>query len=45
MLFRSEGKIRAQVEEEKKKAQAEAEMRRAARRAMLDAARNDAPQA
>ena len=40
-----EGKIRAQVEEEKKKAQAEADMRRAARRAMLDAARNDAPQA
>ena len=39
-----EAKIRAQVEEEKQKAQAEAEMRRAARRAMLDA-KNDAPQA
>ena len=39
-----EGKIRAQVEEEKKKAQAEAEMRRSARRAMLDA-KNDAPNA
>ncbi len=38
-----EGKIRAQVEEEKKKAQAEAEMRRAARRAMLEA-KADAPQ-
>ena len=38
-----EAKIRAQVEEEKQKAQAEAEMRRAARRAMLDA-KNDAPQ-
>ena len=36
-----EGKIRAQVEEEKKKAQAEAELRRAARKAALDAARND----
>ena len=32
-----EGKIRAQVEEEKQKAQAEAEMRRAARRAALEA--------
>ena len=40
-----ENKIRAQVEEEKQKAQAEAEMKRAARRAMLDAARNDAPNA
>ena len=39
-----EGKIRAQVEEEKQKAQAEAEMRRAARRAMLDA-KNDGSQA
>ena len=39
-----ENKIRAQVEEEKKKAQAEAEMRRSARRAMLDA-KNDAPNA
>ncbi len=37
-----EGKIRQQVEEEKQKAQAEAEMRRAARRAALDAVRNDA---
>ena len=40
-----ENKIRAQVEDEKKKAQAEAEMKRAARRAALDAARNEAPQA
>ncbi len=40
-----ENKIRAQVEEEKKKAQADAEMKRAARRAALDVARNDAPQA
>ena len=40
-----ENKIRAQVEEEKQKAQAETEMRRAARRAMLDASRNDAPTA
>ena len=40
-----ENKIRAQVEEEKKKAQAEAEMKRAARRAALDAVRNDGPQA
>ena len=38
-------KIRAQVEDEKKKAQAEAEMKRAARRAALDAVRNDGPQA
>ena len=36
-----EAKIRAQVEEEKKKAQAEAEMRRAARKAALEAARNE----
>ena len=36
-----EAKIRAQVEEEKQKAQAEAEMRRAARRAALEAVRND----
>ena len=40
-----ENKIRAQVDEEKKKAQAEAEMKRAARRAALDAVRNDGPQA
>ena len=40
-----ENKIRAQVEDEKKKAQAEAEMKRAARRAALDAVRNDGPQA
>ena len=40
-----ENKIRQQVEEEKQKAQAEAEMKRAARRAVLDAARNDAPNA
>jgi len=40
-----ENKIRAQVEDEKKKAQAEAEMKRAARRAALDAARNEAPNA
>ena len=39
-----ENKIRAQVEDEKKKAQAEAEMKRAARRAALDA-RSDGPQA
>ena len=39
-----ENKIRAQVEEEKQKAQAEAEMKRAARRAALDA-RSDGPQA
>ena len=39
-----EGKIRQQVEEEKQKAQAEAEMKRAARRAMLDAA-NAKPEA
>jgi recombination protein RecA len=38
-----ENKIRAQVEEEKKKAQAEAEQKRAARRAMLEASRGDAP--
>ena len=36
-----ENKIRAQVEDEKKKAQAEAEMRRAARRAALEASRSD----
>ena len=36
-----EAKIRAQVAEEKQKAQAEAEMRRAARKAMLDAAKNE----
>ncbi len=40
-----ENKIRAQVEDEKKKAQAEAEMKRTARRAALDAVRNDGPQA
>lgn len=39
-----ENKIRAQVEDEKKKAQAEAEMKRTARRAALDAVRNDGPQ-
>ena len=39
-----ENKIRAPVEDEKKKAQAEAEMKRAARRAALDA-RSDGPQA
>ena len=39
-----ENKIRAQVEDEKKKAQAEAEMKRAARRAALDA-RSDGSQA
>ena len=39
-----ENKILAQVEDEKKKAQAEAEMKRAARRAALDA-RSDGPQA
>ena len=38
-----ENKIRAQVEDEKKKAQAEAEQKRAARRAMLEASRGDAP--
>ena len=37
-----EGKIRAQVEEEKQKAQAEAEMRRAARRATLEANKPEA---
>ncbi len=36
-----ENKIRAQVEEEKQKAQAEAEMRRAARKAALEALRNE----
>ena len=36
-----EAKIRAQVEEEKKKAQAETEMRRAARRAALEASRSE----
>ena len=40
-----EAKIRAQVEEEKQKAQAEAEMRRAARRAALEAVRNDGQKA
>ena len=40
-----ENKIRAQVEEEKQKAQAEAEQRRAARRAALEAARSEEPQA
>ena len=37
-----EGKIRAQVEEEKQQAQAEAEMRRAARRAALEASKPEA---
>ena len=36
-----EGKIRQQVEEEKQKAQAEAEMRRAARKAAVEAARGE----
>ena len=40
-----ENKIRQQVEDEKKKAQAEAEQKRAARRAMLDAARAETPNA
>ena len=40
-----EAKIREQVDEEKRKAQAEAEQKRAARRAMLDAARAETPNA
>ena len=40
-----EAKIRAQVEEEKQKAQAEAELRRAARKAALDALKVEMPQA
>ncbi|MBR0357075.1 MAG: recombinase RecA [Clostridia bacterium] len=40
-----EAKIRAQVEEEKQKAQAEAELRRAARKAALDALKAEMPQA
>ena len=40
-----EAKIRAQVDEEKKKAQADAEMRRAARRSVSDAPQVDAPNA
>ena len=40
-----EAKIRAQVEEEKKKAQSDAEMRRAARRSASDASQGDIPNA